>query len=124
MGVGRIDQTGLPSPVFTGQDRGDAGAVPADQLSGPGVFSVDATGHPVIGIGGDDPDLAAGAATGSHLARQPLTVRGQRRAVDCAHLPHRLSPPCSAATSRAPRVATTRLSPAWSVSGSARPAGL
>ncbi len=74
--VGRIDQTRDAHPVLTGQDRGHPGAVPGDQLGGPVVFAIDAPGHPVVGIGGDDPDLAAGSPAGRHLAGQPLSVRG------------------------------------------------
>jgi hypothetical protein len=74
--VGRIDQTGSPYPVLTGQDRRHLYAVPRDQLGGPVVIAVDAPGHPVVGIGRDHPDLLAAAPDGRHFAGQPLTVGG------------------------------------------------
>src|ERR1700758_5159652 len=72
--VGRIDQAGPADSVFTGQDGRHPDAVPRDQLGGPGVLAIDAPGHPIVGIGCDDPDLPAGAPVGRDLAGQPLTI--------------------------------------------------
>ena len=97
--VGRIDQARPPNPVLTGQDRRDQRAVPRDQLGGPGLFVVDAPGHPIIGISGDDPDLAARSAPVERdLTRQPLAVRGVDDARDRTldrklHIPRRAGPP-------------------------------
>jgi hypothetical protein len=97
--VGRVDQARAPYPVLTGQDCRYQGAVPRDQLGGSGLFVIDAPGHPIIGISGDDPDLAARpASVEPDLTRQPLPVRGVHDARDRTldrklHIPRRAGSP-------------------------------
>ena len=57
--VDRIDQRGLADTVFTGEDGRNPGPVPRDQLGGARVHGVDAAGQPIVGVGGDHPQLGA-----------------------------------------------------------------
>ena len=70
--VGGIDEAGTADTVVAGENCRDLCTVPTDQLGGAlGQVRgphVDPPRGSVVGIGGDDPDLAAAAALGGDLA--------------------------------------------------------
>ena len=107
--VDRIDQRGLADTVFTGEDGRHPGPVPRDQLGGARVHGVDAAGQPIVGVGGDHPDLGALRAFRGDLTRQPMPVGGMNDAGDRPvdrqfDITRRTGPPAPQETLDGPRV--------------------